>query len=46
MYEDGIFFHAYHDNYDDNNQQEVKVDILWNARIFYADTPMIEPNDR
>lgn len=46
MYEDGIFFHAYHNMYDDNNQQEIKVDIMWNARIFYADTPMIEPNDR
>ena len=46
MYEDGIFFHAYHNNYDDNNQHEVKIDILWNARIFYADTPMTEPNDR
>lgn len=46
MYEDGIFFHAYHDGYDNNTQQEVKIDIMWNARIFYADTPMIEPNDR
>lgn len=46
FYEDGIFFHAYNFNYDDGNQQEVKVDIMWNARIFYADTPMYEPNDR
>jgi hypothetical protein len=46
FYEDGIFFHAYKDYYDNSNQQEVKVDIMWNARIFYADTPMIEPNDR
>ena len=46
IYEDGIFFHARHDYYDNNNQQEVKVDIMWNARIFYADTPMVEPNDR
>ena len=46
FYEDGIFFHARHDYYDNDNQQEVKVDIMWNARIFYADTPMVEPNDR
>jgi hypothetical protein len=45
FYEDGIFFHAYHDYYDNNNQQEIKVDIMWNARIFYADTPMVEPRD-
>ena len=46
FYEDGIFFHAYHNNYDNNTQQEVKIDIMWNARIFYADTPMLEPSDR
>ena len=46
FYEDGIFFHAYNYNYDNGNQQEVKIDIMWNARIFYADTPMLEPNDR
>ena len=46
FYEDGIFFHAGNYEYDDGNQQEIKVDIVWNARIFYADTPMVEPNDR
>ena len=46
FYEDGIFFHAYNFNYDNGTQQEVKIDIMWNARIFYADTPMLEPNDR
>jgi hypothetical protein len=46
FYEDGIFFNALSYGYDDGNQQEIKVDIMWNARIFYADTPMVEPNDR
>jgi hypothetical protein len=46
FYEDGIFFNANSYDYDNGNQQEVKIDILWNARIFYADTPMLEPNDR
>lgn len=45
FYEDGIFFHAHNYKYDDGNQQEIKVDIMWNARIFYADTPMLEPRD-
>lgn len=45
IYEDGIFFHAYNFNYDNGTQQEIKVDIMWNARIFYADTPMLEPRD-
>ena len=46
FYEDGIFFHATNSDYDNGNQQEIDVDIMWNARIFYADTPMYEPNDR
>ena len=45
MYEDGIFFHAHHNYYDNNISQELEVDIVWSTRLFYADVPQVEPND-
>jgi hypothetical protein len=46
FYDDGIFFHAKPGGVNDYISQEVKVDILWNARLFHADVPQAEPNDR
>jgi hypothetical protein len=44
FYEDGIFFKANisGDNYAAGISQEIKVDIIWNARLFYGDAPSYE----
>jgi len=43
LYEGGIFFKAdYGDGYPGSISQEIKVDIIWNARLFYGDDPTYE----
>jgi hypothetical protein len=43
FYEDGIFFKAnYGDNMTNYISREMKVDIIWNARMFYGDDPTYE----
>ena len=43
LYEEGIFFKAdYSDSYPDYQSQDIKVDIIWNARFFYGDDPTYE----